>query len=455
MATITQFCVDDDGYIIQDTVPRDEDGNVATPIHMNPISYDYDLIEIMERPKYDFNNQVFIDDPVDMNYYITQMNLAVSPEDKEMYRKLAYFRILLCAFYFLWGCENQIINKNNVLNDITNNIFGENCLIYIKSDDYLYKKSLIYPYEETQLTTKKVVGTASYVGNNEIVFKDDSQVHLYKKSILDQDNDEEVFDEVVNETVLTYIGKDKIIFLRDSDTYLYTLNLNTSAITVIDITVFNINWVYYVGNNEFVYRKNTNNYLYLYDLDIHTESLLFSDFFVKYITYVDNDNREIIFIKDDTDKFLYKLNLNTLVLTQLTTYNCTSVCYIGNDKIMFTKESDNYIYQKSINEQDNETLFFDEEASYLLFCGDIFINQEFYNEYYNKTKPEILNFLLELVKIELGTPSELNTYYFNTQTLRENYGIYANENIKDIPGFKENDKLWIEQMNQILGKVKR
>ena len=480
---ITNFCVDDNGYIIEDTIPRDKDGNVVDSLHLNPVVYDYDLLVTMDRPKYNFIKKLFEDEGIEYDYYIDLMNAESEPVLKEEYRMKAYFILIISAMFYLWGCENAIQNKNNILNNLSVSSFGENSIVYIKSDGYMYKKSLIYPYTENKITTVKAT-ISTYVKNNKLVYKTFATGYLYIKSINDIDNAAQLttfqtnrpfyvynnkivftkndaylyiksIDNIDNETALTnyevaigcYIGNNEVVFTRLSDGFLYKINLNTSIVT--QLTDYQCFFVTRMNNNEIVFSNNSDTFLYKMDLNTLVTTQL-TNYQVWDICNVENNN---IVYKKDGNEYLYKKSINDFNNdTQLTDYKVTSSFYIGNNEVLFYKFLDGFLYKKSINDFNNELLFVDEAITNISFCGDVSYNPSAYNTYYNTTKPEIISFIKGLNNLKLSNSSELNNYYTSTQSLREKYGIFAVKELEEIPGYKAENKIWLQQMSNILGE---
>jgi hypothetical protein len=440
---ITQFCVNNDGYIIQDTVPRDEDGNVIEPLHLNPVSYDYDLLESMDRPKYNFTTKLFEDEGIDYDYWINLMNAESDPVLKEEYRMKVYTMIKLISFFMLWGYENELLNKQKIFNDLAKNSLGENSFIYLNvTENSIYKKSFIYPFTETFLKSKQI-SNINYIGNNEIVcIEQGKEKDLLKINLVTL---EETFYEDLYPSYINYIGNNEITYNKNN-TFLYKFNLTTLVETQINSQYGAASC--YIGNN-FLVQHRVGGKLYKINLIDFTETLIYTNTAMAGWTLCYVENNTIVF--QEYDYYLYKINLNTLIKTQLINTMGQRPSYCGNGKIIFESLSDGFSYSKYIDDVDNLTQLTNFHTDYPVFIGDIFFNSEYFNNYYNNIKPEINNFIINLEKIKLGTSTELNTFYISTQTLREEYGIYAIENIKEIQGYTENNKIWLEQMNNILG----
>jgi len=438
---ITNFCIDDNGYIIQDTVPRDKDGNITTPLHMNGIEYDYDLLESMIKPKYNFTTELFEDEGLDYDYLIDQMNAESDPILKEELRMKAYYRLLLISMFFLWGCENKIVNNDAIFNNLVSETTGKNAIVFIKPDGYLYKKSLLYPYEEIPLTTKKVEGAISSIGKNIIAYKDNSNGYLNIKSILEADNETQLTNYKIGTEGTCRISNNEIAFVRNSDGYLLKINIDT--LTTIPLTNFAVAWPCEIGNRCVSFLEAATGNLYKINIDTLTITQL-TDYLVVDVSYYDTNN--ILYVRSGKT---YIFNHNTMVEAEFLDYETYYKMFINN-RYLFYKKTGSNLYKLDLNTM-QEVIILEDVYDFPTYVGDKGYYFNYYNDYYNNKKPEIITFIQDLNNIKLATATELSDFYITTQTLREKYKIYAVENIDDIQDVFDSDRLWLQQMNSILG----
>lgn len=222
------------------------------------------------------------------------------------------------------------------------------------------------------------------IGNNEIVYKNNDDGFLYRKSIKDTDTGTAITS--VASSSPEYIGDDKIVYKNTSDGFLYLKDLsvagNGTAITSVEsaspsfvdegqlvyVNVTEGNKLYlksatesgngtpitdafssspvYVGSNKLVYTQGATGYLYLKDVDILSEGTAITSVEASESTYIGNNQ---LVYRNLTDGFLYlKSSTEEGTGTALNSVDSRNPCYVGSNILVYRNDFESLLYMKTI-----------------------------------------------------------------------------------------------------------
>jgi hypothetical protein len=252
--------------------------------------------------------------------------------------------------------------QSNIGTKILNTSASAISIAYIGNDRIVYTTGIYSPLfikssllndTPVQLTTYNVTNVV-WCGNNIIVFVKYPDGKLYKKSILNIDNETALTTSAqnaggTNGSTLCYIGNNRIAFVALSDHKLYTKSiLDTDNLTNISSYIVTGN-LFYAGNNIIVFAKN-DALLYIKSsltMDGETNISSWQSETTVCFSYIGNGHFLCQKFNSGSGP-LYRKSIFTVNSESLVHNNITSGSwYIGQGNILY-RYSDNYIYMKSI-----------------------------------------------------------------------------------------------------------